>query len=68
MVLKHSTTELQKAMVKLFKLELSSGCLLDISNQGLISPFYKSGDKLDPTNYQDICVSSNLGQVILQHP
>ena len=59
-MLKHSTTELQKAVLELFNLVLSSGCFPDIWNQGLISPIHKSGDKLDPNNYRGICVSSYL--------
>lgn len=31
-------------------------------NRVLISPIYKSGDKLDSNNYRGISVSSNLGK------
>ena len=62
-MLKNSTPEMHEALLKLFNLVLSSGCFPDIWNQGLISPIYKSGDKLDPNNYRGICVSSNLGKV-----
>ena len=62
-MLKNCTPEMHEALLKLFNLVLSSGCFPDIWNQGLISPIYKSGDKLDPNNYRGICVSSNLGKV-----
>ena len=62
-MLKNSTPEMHEALLKLFNLVLSSGCFPDIWNQGLISPIYKSGDKLDPNNYRGICVSSNLVKV-----
>ncbi len=67
---KHSTPELQTAVLKLFNLVLSSGCFPDIWSQGLITPIHKSGDKLDPNNFRGICVSSNLGKLfssILNH-
>ena len=31
--------------------------------EGLISPIFKSGNKLDPNNYRGICVSSSLGKL-----
>ncbi len=37
-MLKHSTPELQTAVLKLFNLVLSSGCFPDIWSQGLITP------------------------------
>lgn len=35
----------------------------DLWNRRLISPIYKSGDKIDPNNYRGMCVSSNQGEV-----
>uniref|UniRef100_A0A0E9QKC6 Uncharacterized protein n=1 Tax=Anguilla anguilla TaxID=7936 RepID=A0A0E9QKC6_ANGAN len=61
-MLKYSTPELQKALLKLFNLILQTGCFPEIWSQGLISTIYKSGDKFDPNNYRGICVSSNLGK------
>lgn len=62
-MLKHSTPEMQSAMLKLFNLVLSSGFFPDIWNEGIITPIHKSGNKLDPNNYRGICVNSNLGKV-----
>ncbi len=62
-MLKHSTPELQTAVLKLFNLVLSSGGFPDIWSQGLITPIHKSGVKLDPNNFRGICVSSNLGKL-----
>ena len=62
-MLKNSTPELQRAVLKLFNLVLSSGCFPDIWSRGLLTPIHKSGDKLDPNNFRGICVSSNLGKV-----
>ena len=62
-MLKHSTPELQLALLKLFNLVLQAGCFPENWSWGLISPIHKSGDKLDPNNYRGICVSSNLGKV-----
>ena len=69
-MLKHSTPELQTAVLKLFNTVLSSGCFPDIWSRGLITPIHKSGDKLDPNNVRGICVNSNLGKLfssILNH-
>ena len=57
-MIKASLESLMPVYIKLFKLILRSGKIPDIWCQGLISPFYKSGDKSDPTNYRGICVSS----------
>jgi len=62
-MLKHSTPELQAALLKLFNIVLRSGCFPDIWSQGLITPIHKSGNKLDPNNFRGICVSSNLGKL-----
>ena len=57
-MIKASLESLMPVYIELFKLILRSGKIPDIWRQGLISPFYKSGDKSDPTNYRGICVSS----------
>ncbi|XP_066570600.1 complement C1r-B subcomponent-like [Amia ocellicauda] len=63
-MLKHSSLALQEALLKLYNLVLTAGCFPALWNQGLITPIHKSGDKLDPSNYTGICVSSSLGKVI----
>uniref|UniRef100_A0A0E9WZX2 Reverse transcriptase domain-containing protein n=1 Tax=Anguilla anguilla TaxID=7936 RepID=A0A0E9WZX2_ANGAN len=63
-MLKYSNQKLQNAILKLFNLVLSVGYFPEIWNQGLITPIFKSGDKLDPNNYRGICVDSNLGKVL----
>lgn len=63
-MLKLSTPELQVALLKLLNLVLESGCFPDDWNKVLISPIYKTGNKLDPENYRGICVSSNEGKVV----
>ena len=60
---KLTSAKLQLAILKLFNLILSVGYFPDIRNQGLITPIFKNGDKLDPNNYRGICVISNLGKV-----
>ena len=63
-MLKNTTVKFQQAILKLLNLVLSVGYFPDIWNQGLITPIFKSGDKLDPNNYRGICVNSNLGKVL----
>ena len=62
-MLKHSNHKLQLAILKVFNLILSVGYFPNTWNTGLITPIYKSGEKLDPNNYRGICVSSNLGKL-----
>ncbi len=62
-MLKHTDQSFKLAILKLFSAVLCVGFFPEIWNQGLISPIYKSGDKLDPNNYRGICVNSNLGTV-----
>ncbi|MBN3309410.1 RTJK polymerase, partial [Amia calva] len=62
-MLKHSSPELQQALLRLFNLVLSVGHFPDSWHKGLITAIHKSGDKLDPNNYRGICVSSNQGKV-----
>ena len=62
-MLKSSSPDLHRALLKLFNLVLQAGCFPESWNRGLISPIYKSGDKFDPNNYRGVCVSSNLGKV-----
>ncbi len=62
-MLKHTEQSFKLAILKLFNAVLCVGFFPEIWNQGLISPIYKNGDKLDPNNYRGICVNSNLGKV-----
>lgn len=63
-MLKHSKSEQQTAMLKLFNLILHSGNFPDIWSQGLITPIHMSGNKLDPNHFRGICVSSVLGKFV----
>ena len=62
-MIKFADNRLHIALVKLFNLVLSTGHFPDIWNQGLITPIFKNGDKLDPNNYRGICVGSNMGKI-----
>ncbi len=62
-MIKHTSSKLQLAVLKLFNVILRVGYFPDIWNQGLITPIFKNGDKFDPNNYRGICVSSNLGKL-----
>lgn len=62
-MIKNSTPELQRAILKLFNTILTSGCYPDIWSKGYITPIHKNGDKLDPNNFRGICVNSSLGKV-----
>lgn len=62
-MLKYSTPLTKQAILKLFNLVMSSGYFPMIWNQGLITPVYKNGDKMNPNNYRGICVTSILGNI-----
>ncbi len=62
-MIKHTSSKLQLAVLKLFNVILRVGYFPDIWNQGLITPIFKNGDKFDPNNYRGICVSSKLGKL-----
>ena len=47
---------------KLFNLIFNSGFFPSTWCKGIISPIFKSGDKMDPGNYRGICVSSCLAK------
>ncbi len=59
-MIKYSVDSLGAGSVKVFNTMLgnfpSTWC------EGLISPIFKSGNRLDPNNYGGICVSSSLGK------
>ncbi|CAB4027640.1 Hypothetical predicted protein [Paramuricea clavata] len=41
-------------LIKLFNFILNAGIYPDLWSKGLITPIYKSGDKLDPSHYREI--------------
>ena len=47
---------------KVFNTILKSGYFPSTWCEGLISPIFKSGNRLDPNNYRGICVFSSLGK------
>ncbi len=55
-MIKHTSSKLHLAILKLFNVILRVGYFPDIWNQGLITPIFKN-------NYRGICVSSNLGKL-----
>lgn len=60
---KLSSPSITQALAKLFNLILWSGDFPEAWSEGLITPIYKNGDKLDPSNYRGICVGSNLAKL-----
>ena len=60
-MLKHSSPNLQCAVLNLFYLMLNTGRFPMIWNKAIITTIFKSGDKLDLSDYGGICVNSNLG-------
>ena len=61
-MIKYSVDVLANGFTKLFNTILKSGNFPSPWCEGLISPIFKSGNKLDPNNYRGICVSSSLGK------
>ena len=69
-MLKASYEILMNVYIKLFNLVLDTGIYPSFRCDGLITIIFKTGDKSDPGNYRDICVSSYLGKLfssILTH-
>ena len=60
-MLKHSTTKLREAILKLFNLILFSGHFPEQWKVGHSTPIHKKGDKLKPDNYRGITQGRNLG-------
>ena len=54
---------LTKAIQKLFNIVFESGKIPQKWNTGLIVPIFKSGSKLDTSNYRGIAISSCLGKL-----
>ena len=59
-MLKYGFDHLKEVILKLFKLILATRPIPSKWELGLISPIYKSGEKLEPDNYRGICVISYL--------
>ena len=62
-MIKSSIGILSKAFLKIFNNILTSGKFPESWTEGLITPIYKSGNSLDPSNYRGICVSSCMGKL-----
>ena len=61
-IIKNSIDILINGFKKVFNAVLNSGYFPNSWCEGLITPIFKSGDKLNPNNYRGICVSSSLGK------
>ena len=61
-MLKASADILAIGFTKTFNAIMNSGNFPSSWCEGLISPIFKSGNKLDANNYRGICVSSSLGK------
>ena len=61
-MIKASIDILIKGFAKMFNTIKNSGTFPKSWCEGLITPIFKSGNKLDPSNYRGICVSSSLGK------
>ena len=61
-MIKYSVDILANGFIKVFNTIMKSGKFPTLWCDGLISPIFKSGNKLDPSNYRGICVSSSLGK------
>ena len=62
-MIKASLPVLNTSLVKLFNLILSSGFYPKSWCDGFIVPLFKSGDRMDPSNYRGITVSSCFGKL-----
>jgi hypothetical protein len=61
-MIKSSVDILMKGFIKVFNTILNSGNFPSLWCEGLITPIFKAGNKLDPNNYRGICVSSCVGK------
>ena len=62
-MIKSSTGILLKGYLKVFNAILISGHFPESWCEGIITPIFKSGNSLDPSNYRGICVSSCMGKL-----
>ena len=54
-MLKFGFDHLKEVILKLFNLILATKSIPSKWGLGLISPIYKSGEKLEPDNYRNLC-------------
>ena len=66
-MIKYSVDVLANGFTKLFNTILKSGNFPSPWCEGLISPIFKSGNKLEPNNYRGICVKF-IGEILLLSP
>ena len=64
-ILKYGLDHLKEIILKLFNLILATRSIIFKWGLGLISPIYKSGEKLDPDNYMGICVITCLSRLFM---
>ena len=62
-MLKTGIQYLRVAICKLFNLILKCGFFPTPWCQSIVTPIYKSGNRLDPSNYRGICINSCLGKL-----
>ena len=61
-MIKCSTHVLLQGFIKLFNVILEAGNFPSQSCEGLITPIFKSDDRLNCNNYREICITSCLGK------
>ena len=64
-MLKYGFDHLKEVILKLFDLISAARSIPSKWRLGLISPTYKSGEKLDPDDYRGICVISCLSKLFM---
>ena len=62
-MIKYGISALIKPILKLFNFIFDKGIFPRLWNESLIVPIHKKGDKLDPSNYRGISITSNLGKL-----
>lgn len=62
-MLKHGGYLMLNSLGKLFNFILNSGTFRQSWNESYLILLYKSGNRLDPSNYRGISITSNLGKL-----
>lgn len=62
-MLKHGGYLMLNSLGKLFNFILNSGTFRQSWNESYLVLLYKSGNRLDPSNYRGISITSNLGKL-----
>lgn len=62
-MLKHGGYLMLNSLGKLFNFILNSGTFPQSWNESYLVLLYKSGNRLDPSNYRGISITSNLGKL-----